>query len=186
MMTRDEGEQLLREHIDVESYLLPHSLESEAVMRAVARHLDRDVEKWGLTGLLHDIDFTQTAETPERHGLMAEEILRGHDLPEEVIRAIKAHNGEHNGTPITEEIHYALRCSETITGLISAAALVQPDKKLASVKPKSVKKKFKDKAFARRVNRDTVRECENFGLELSEFMELSLMAMQEIAPKVGL
>ena len=92
----------------------------------------------------------------------------------------------HNGTPITTTFHHALRCGETVTGLVSAAALVQPDKKLASVKPKSVRKKFKDKAFARRVDRDIIRECEKLDLELSAFLELSLRAMQEIAGEIGL
>lgn len=185
-MNRDEGEKLLRSKIDEESYLLPHSLESEAVMRALAARLGEDVDKWGLAGLLHDIDFPQTSETPEKHGLIAREMLENYDIPNDIIDAIRAHNGENNGTPITEPFHHALRCAETITGLISAAALVQPNKKLSSVKPKSVKKKFKDKAFARKVNRETVRECEKLGLELGDFIELSLHAMQGIAPKVGL
>jgi putative nucleotidyltransferase with HDIG domain len=186
MMNRDEGEHLLKQHIDTESYLLPHSLETEAVMKALAEKLGKDPDLWGLVGLLHDIDFSRTEEEPERHGLVAADILADHDVPDEVIEAIKAHNGENNGTPIESVFHHALRCSETITGLISAAALVQPTKKLASVKPKSVKKKFKDKAFARKVNRDTIRECKQVGVELPEFIEIALRAMQGIAPRVGL
>jgi hypothetical protein len=186
MIDRDRAEELLKQHIDTESYLLPHSLEAEAVMRGLARKLGRNEELWGLTGLLHDIDFRQTADTPKRHGLVAPTLLAKEDVPAEAIAAIRAHNGEHNGTPIETELDHALRCAETITGLISAAALVQPTKKLASVKPKSVRKKFKDKAFARKVNRQTIRECEKLGLELNEFIEIALRSMQEIAPRVGL
>ncbi len=166
--------------------LMAHSLASEAVLRALARRLGEDEDLWGITGLLHDIDFPQTRDDPKRHGLLARGMLEGEDLPEEAIGAIEAHNGDHNGTAITDRFHYALRCGETVTGLVSAAALVQPDKKLASVKPKSVRKKFKDKAFARRVDRDIIRECDKIGLELSEFLELSLRAMQDIAPQLGL
>ena len=185
MIARDDALHLLKEHVKEES-LLQHSIETEAVMRALARQLGRDEDLWGITGLLHDIDFAQTKDDAERHGLLARSILEAADLPEEAVRAIEAHNGEHNGTPIEGEFHHALRCGETITGLVSAAALVQPDKKLASVKPKSVRKKFKDKAFARRVNREVIRECEQIGLELPAFIELSLRAMQDIADQVGL
>ena len=185
MISRDDALALLKEHLKEETHIF-HSLESEAVMRALARRLSEDEEAWGLAGLLHDVDFGQTGDAPERHGLVARDILEPHDVPEEVVDAIMAHNGDNNGTPIHKPFHHALRCAETITGLVSAAALVQPDKKLASVKPKSVRKKYKDKAFARKVNRETIRECEELGLELPEFIELAVRAMQEIGPRVGL
>ena len=185
MMDRKRALELLDEYVRDES-LRAHCLATEAVMRALARRLGQDEDLWGLTGLLHDLDFPQTKEEPSRHGLETRRLLAGEDFPEEAIRAIEAHNGEENGTPITEPFHHALRCGETVTGLVSAAALVQPDKKLASVKVKSLKKKFKDKAFARRVSREVIRECEKLGLELPEFFRLALEAMQGIAGELGL
>ncbi len=185
MISRTRALELLEEHVADEA-LRAHSLATEAVLRALARRLGANEDLWGITGLLHDIDFPQTRDEPTRHGLLARRLLEGEDLPEEALRAIEAHNGEENGTPVTEPFHYALRCGETVTGLVSAAALVQPDKKLSSVKVKSLKKKFKDKAFARRVDRNIIRECEALGLELPEFLALALEAMQGIAPELGL
>jgi hypothetical protein len=185
MLSRDQALDLLRQHLRDEAHVF-HSIESEAVMRALARRLAQNEDEWGLAGLLHDIDFSSTAETPAEHGLRAQELLAGLGLPDAVLRAIAAHNGEHNGTPMTEPFHHALRCAETVTGLISAAAMVQPDRKLASVQAGSVRRKFKDKAFARKVDRNTIRECEKLGLELGEFIELALGAMQGIASEVGL
>jgi len=172
MLNRDAALALIRLHLRDEAHVF-HSIESEAVMRALAGRLGQNEDEWGLAGLLHDIDFSLTSETPERHGLLAQELLAGHGLPDPVLLAIAAHNGEHNGTPMTEPFHHALRCAETVTGLISAAAMVQPDRKLASVQASSVRRKFKDKAFARKVDRSTIRECETLGLELGELIELA-------------
>jgi putative nucleotidyltransferase with HDIG domain len=185
MLPRDQAFALLRQHLSDEA-LVFHSIESEAVMRALARRLGQDEERWGLAGLLHDVDFALTAGTPERHGLSAAALLAAEDVPAAVIEAIEAHNGERNGTAITAPFHHALRCAETVTGLISAAALVQPDRKLASVQPSSVRRKLKDKAFARKVSRDTIRECEKLGLEVGEFIALAVEAMQRVASEVGL
>ena len=184
-MNRDEALALLREHVHNEN-LIKHCLASEAIMRALARKLGRDEEQWGIAGLVHDVDFEQTADAPDKHGLVGAGILEEHGLSPEIIDAVKAHNAEGLGLERTKEFHHALACAETITGLIVATALVYPDKKLASVKASSIKKRMKKKDFARNVNRGIIMECEQIGLTLDEFAQLSLEAMQGIADDLGL
>ncbi len=167
-------------------WLVKHCLASEAVIRAMARRLGRDEELWGLVGLLHDLDFDKTKERPTEHGLRTTEWLAESGLPTEALQSIRAHNAESLGLQRESELDFALSCSESITGLIVAAALVRPDKKLAGVKPKSIRKRIKEKAFARAVNRDQIRECEKAGVPLDEFIELSLEAMKGISDDIGL
>lgn len=182
MLTRDEAFALLTEKVD-EPQQISHAIETEAVMRALAAKLERDQELWGITGLLHDLDYGTTKDNPARHGLDAAELLDG-KLPQEAVFAIKAHN-EVNGTTPASEFDFALRCGETVTGLIHTNALVRPTR-MEGMKPKSLKKKMKDKAFAAAVNRDIIRECEKIGLELGEFFQLSIKAISGVAGEVGL
>ncbi len=184
-MNRDEALQLVKDYIKNEK-MIAHCLASEAVMRALAEHLGEDIEKWGLAGLLHDLDAETTDYDMKRHGLETEKILREKGLDEESIEAIKLHNEDaDHGQQRSTKFHHALAAGETITGLIFATALVYPDKKLESVKPKSITKRMKEKAFAASVNRDTVCECEKLGLSVNEFAELALNAMKKIAPQIG-
>ena len=166
--------------------LIKHSLATEAIMRSLARHLDKDEELWGITGLLHDIDLEETRDDQSRHALLGAEILRGEDFPKEGIQAVIAHNGEVLGVERKSALDFALASAETLTGLIIATALIYPDKKLASVKAKSVKKRMKEKRFAQNVNREIIKECENIDLELGEFIGIGLESMQQIAPELGL
>jgi len=184
-MNRNEAESLLKKYIKNDK-LLYHSYASEAVMRAVARELGRDEEKWGLAGLLHDIDSEITNADPKKHGLVAEDLLGDEGIEEDIIDAIIMHNEEATGLERTTEFQHALAASETISGLIYATALVYPDKKIKDVKPKSVTKRMKQAAFAASVNRDTIMECERIGISLSDFAKLSLEAMKEVAEKIGL
>ena len=184
-MTRDEAEALLKRHVKNER-MLDHSYASEAVLRALARRLGRDEEKWGLAGLLHDIDIEAVGGDLARHGSEAERILAQEGLDPEIVDAVKMHNERVCGKPRQTEFQHALAAGETVTGLIVATALVYPDKRIAGVKIKSVTKRMKEKAFAASVNRDTIRECEKIGLSLDEFVEISLGAMQGIANRLGL
>ena len=161
-----------------------HALESEAVLRALADRLGEVAELWGMTGLLHDLDFMTTHDAPERHGVLGAEMLAG-KLPEEALAAIRAHNGELNGNPPRSRLDFALRCGESVTGLVSANALVRPTG-LVGMAPKSLKKKMKERAFAANVNRDIIRECEKIGLELGEFFALAIAAIAPLADQVGL
>ncbi len=184
-MDRDYAEKLLRRYVRNEKMLF-HCFASEAVMRALARKLGRDEEKWGLAGLLHDIDTEITNADPKKHGLVAYELLKDEGLEEEIIDAIKMHNEEATGLKRETEFQHALSAGETITGLIYATALVYPDKKIKDVKPKSVTKRMKQRAFAASVSRENIMECEEIGIHLNEFVEISLYAMKEVADKIGL
>lgn len=184
MISRDEAMELLKSK-NSEANLINHALESEVVMRGLAQKLGQDEELWSLTGLLHDLDYATTSEDHARHGLDTVEILEG-KLPVEALNAIKRHACEMNGSeePSTQ-FDFALRCGETVTGLVHAGALVRPTK-IDGMKTKSLKKKMKDKAFAASVNRDCIRECENIGIELGEFLQIAIDSIKEIAPEVGL
>jgi putative nucleotidyltransferase with HDIG domain len=184
-MDRQQALDLLHEHVDADN-LLKHCLATEAVMRALAERLDEPVDLWGLAGLLHDLDYEETAEHPSEHGLRTAAILAESDLPPDVITAIKAHNAEALGVARSLKMDFALSCAESITGLVVATALVYPDKRLASVKPKSIVKRMKQKDFPRRVNRDQIRLCEEIGVPLADFAELSLRAMQGISEELEL
>ncbi len=177
MISRDEALVLLAEH-GVQGSLLQHSLASEAVMKALAEHFGEDAELWGLTGLLHDVDYPATEQTPERHGRDGAALLAG-KLPDEACAAIEAHNGEYTGRQPQSRFDYALRCGETVTGIIAAAALLRPTG-YDGMEPKSIKKKMKDKAFAASVNRETIRECTQAGLELDVFLALAIRAMSAL------
>ena len=176
MISRDEALALLAEN-HVQAGLLQHSIASEAVMRALAREFGEDEELWGLTGLLHDVDYPATMQEPQRHGLAAGELLAGR-LPEEALTAIRAHNGEMTGVMPQSRLDHALRCAETVTGLVSAAALMRPTG-YEGMESKSIKKKMKDKAFAASVCRDNIRQCEQAGLPLDAFLALSIAAMRD-------
>ena len=184
-MTREEALRLLGQYIRNER-MIAHSLASEAVMRALARRLGRDEERWGLAGLLHDLDVELCNADLDVHGLESERILREKGLYADIIDAIRMHNEKAAGSGRSTEFQHALAAGETITGLILAAAMVTPDRKLASVKAKSVLKRMKEKAFAASVNRENIRECERIGIPLEEFVELSLQAMGEIGDRLGL
>ncbi|MFH2105316.1 MAG: amino acid--tRNA ligase-related protein, partial [Parcubacteria group bacterium] len=185
-LTRDDAFALLKEHLKDEKNIL-HSRETEVIMRALAQKLGEDEELWGTSGLLHDLDWEETQDKPGEHGKVAAEILRTQKFPEVGVNAILAHNYEYNKIAERQtKLDYAVACAESITGLIFASALVHPDKKLANVKAKSIKKKMKDKSFAAKVSREMIKECEQLGLSLDEFIELSLKAMQEISDELGL
>jgi putative nucleotidyltransferase with HDIG domain len=184
-MTRDHAEALLKEYVAGDR-MLNHCYAAEAVMRALARRLGEDEEKWAMAGLLHDIDIEVTDADLTRHGLEAQKILAENGVDPEIIDAIVMHNEIVSGRKRNTRFQHALAAGETITGLIVATTLVYPEKKLASVKTKSVVKRMKEKAFAASVNRDIIMECEQIGIPLNEFAELSLTAMREISDTLGL
>ena len=179
-MERPQALSLLREYIKNEK-MIDHCLASEAVLRAMAERLSEDREKWGLAGLLHDLDVEMTAHDMTIHAMETVRILREKGIDEEILEAIMLHNeyASHN-TPRSKVFHFALAAGETITGLITATALVYPDKNVNSVKPKSIIKRMKQKAFAASVKRENIMECEKAGIPLDEFVALSLQAMQEL------
>jgi len=184
-ITREQALALVRERI-ANANLVKHCLATEAVMRALAHKFGEDEEEWGLAGLLHDLDVEMTNADLKVHGLETEKLLRARGVSEAIVDAIKRHNPESCGLPRETRFHHALAAGETITGLIVATTLVYPDKKLASVKPSSVVKRMKEKAFAAAVNRDTIRECELIGMPLAEFAAFAVEAMKPISAELGL
>jgi putative nucleotidyltransferase with HDIG domain len=184
-MDFDQARALMESQISEET-LRKHCLASAAVCRALARRLEEDEELWAVTGLLHDLDFEQTKDNPSQHGVVAAEILEKEGLPAEAITAIKAHNAELTGVERTTPLDFALTAGETITGLVVATTLVYPDKKLASVKPKSVTKRMKEKAFARAVKRENILLCEKLDIPMPEFSALAVEAMRGISDELGL
>jgi len=184
MKTRDYYIDLLNRHIK-NPKMIAHCLASEAVLRALAKHFGENVDEWGFAGLLHDIDVEETNADPKRHALEGAEMLKSEGLSDEAIDAIRMHNEMATGLERTTKFQHALAAGETITGLIFATAMVYPDKKISSVKPKSVVKRMKEKAFAASVNRDTIMECEKIGIPISEFAELSIEALKPIEKELG-
>jgi putative nucleotidyltransferase with HDIG domain len=183
--TRERAIGLLRERVKSD-VLVKHCLATEAIMRALAERLGEDADRWGLTGLLHDLDFEQTKDAPNEHAKQAAAFLAGEGLDADMVQAIREHNAEALGIACESKMGIALSCGETVTGLIVATALVLPDKKLAGVKPSSVRKRMKKKDFARSVSREQICLCEQLGLELDDFLTLSVEAMQGIAGDLGL
>ncbi|MDL2267432.1 HDIG domain-containing protein [Desulfovibrio sp. OttesenSCG-928-G15] len=174
MITHEEALALI-EKLTPEPHMQQHAIASEQVMRALAEHFGENADLWGLTGLLHDVDYSTTKDCPEKHGLEALTILAG-KLPDEALYAIAAHNSECTGKEPASRLDYSLRAAETVTGLVKAAALMRPTG-MEGMEPKSLKKKMKDKAFAASVSREHIRECEKAGLGLDEFLALSIKAM---------
>ncbi len=169
-----------------------HLIESEIIMRAVAKRLGEDEEEWGIIGLLHDIDWDLTKEKPDEHCIKAAEILKREGASDFLIETIQSHAWGKWGVPhfANKErqtpLQHLLAASETLTGLIVACALVMPDKKLASVSLSSLEKKFRSPSFARNCRREIIAECELAGIPLNEFLSLSLNAMKANAERLGL
>lgn len=193
-MTRTEAYQLLTKYLKNKN-LIKHSLAAEATMRALYRHLTptneqnpNDEEKWGITGLLHDIDYevAQTKNQLNKHGMLLFE--NGEvKLPADIEHAIRAHNHTMTGTEPKSQMDWSITACDQLTGLITACALVKPDKKLASITTDSVQKKFGQKAFAAGADRNAILFCESkLNIPLKEFIEITLIAMQSISDKLGL
>jgi uncharacterized protein len=184
-LDHEQAIQLLNTYVKNEKMLF-HCLASEAVMRGIAGKLGRDEEKWGLAGLLHDLDVEVTNADPYVHGLQTEVLLKDYEVDPEILDAIRMHNEMASGKERTTEFQHALAAGETITGLIFATTYVYPDRKLSSVKPKSVVKRMKEKAFAASVKRENILECEKIGIPIDEFAAICINAMLPIADKLGL
>jgi putative nucleotidyltransferase with HDIG domain len=182
--TRDQAWQLLTEFTDNPS-LLKHALAVEVAMRAYAEHLGEEVESWGVVGLIHDFDYQQNP-TEDTHLHVGTRILRERGWPEEWVLAVASH-ADYMDVPRDTTMARALFAVDELTGFLTACALVRPDKAIAEVKVKSVKKKLKDKAFARGVNRDDVRRgAEELGVDLGEHIAFVRDAMAKIADQLEL
>jgi hypothetical protein len=183
MMDRSMALELLTSQVKTKN-LVKHCLACEAVLGALARRLDGDEASWRLAGLLHDLDYDQTVDSPDTHGRIGAEKLEASGLSADIVHAVLAHADK---APRESALDKALWCVDPLTGLIVAAALIRPEKKLAAIDAQFVLNRMKEKGFARGANREQIRACETeLGLPLAEFVEISVKAMQEISEDLGL
>ena len=164
--------------------MIRHMLATEAIMRTLAKKLGEDEEEWGITGLIHDIDVELVEGDMSSHSKLGADIAQELGANETMTHAILCHNEAH-GILRETKLDKALFCADPLSGLITAAALVRPDK-LSGLTTKSVMKRFREKSFAAGVNREQVAQCQEIGLELEEFIGLGIEAMQGIASELGL
>ena len=183
-MKREEALALVKKHVKNKN-LIKHMLAAEFVLEELAEHLGEDKEKWGLAGLLHDIDYDQTADDPKTHSLVGAKILEEHNVDPEIVYAVKVHNEVH-GLERKCRLDKALYSSDPLTGLIVAGALIHPDKKLNSIDTQFIVNRFGEKHFAKGANRDQIASCTEFGLSLEEFIDIGLKAMQSKHKELGL
>jgi len=183
-MNRPDALELVKEQVKNKN-LINHMLATEAVMRRLAEQLGEDPELWALTGLLHDVDYDQTVHAPEQHGLVGAQLLEDLGCPAALIQAVKAHN-DALGFAAETVMDKALYAVDPVTGLLVAAALIHPEKKLSAIDVDFVLNRFKEKSFARGANRRQIEGCCELGLTLEQFVGVSLTAMQNIAKEIGL
>ena len=183
MMDRDTAFNLLTSNVKTKN-LVKHCLACEAVLGALAKHFGEDEHTWRLAGLLHDVDYDQTANSPDEHARIGARILEQAGVDSGIVHAVLAHADK---APRESRLDKALWCIDPLTGLIVAAALIRPEKKLAAIDTQFVLNRMKEKSFARGANREQIRACEQeLGLTLEEFVGISLKAMQEISDELGL
>jgi len=184
-MQRQEAINLLEENLKNRN-LIKHCLAVEAAMIALARHFSEDGEQWALCGLLHDIDYEKTKDNPTEHSKIGAEMLREKGIDSEICDAVLTHNEIHGIEPQTL-MAKAVYCLDPLTGLIVAATLVLPTKKLNDLSAESVLKRFKEPAFARGANREIIKKCKTLlDTNLEEFVRITLQAMQSIVSELGL
>lgn len=181
-MDREKALELLKTHLTNKN-LIKHSLALEACMKGLARRFNEDEEKWGLAGLIHDLDYEKTQNEPKKHTLIACQILKEHGVDEEILRTIRCHAGIERPTT---KMEWGIYSADPLTGLIVAATLMHPTKKIKNVDTEFVLRRFKEKSFAKGADRNIIMECQNLGLSLREFVEICLKSMQEISNELGL
>lgn len=181
-LTREKAYQMVVEKIGVNN-LLKHILSVEVGMIRLAEHFGEDVNLWGMTGLLHDLDYNETKDDEPHHTYIAADWLKEYNLPGEMMHAIHAHPGH---IPCVSRLDWALYAVDPTTGFIVACALMHPDKKLASLDAEFLIKRFKEKRFAAGATRENMAACSNLGVELEQFLLLVLDGMKRITKELGL
>ncbi len=181
-MNREEAFKLVKEKVKNQN-LVKHMLACEAVLKKLAKHFREDEEKWGLAGLLHDLDYDLTYDKPEEHALITAQWLEELGVDPEIIKAVKAHGSK---APLDDLLSQVLYATDPTTGFLVACALMTPEKKMAGVDVSFALRRFKEKSFARGANREQMMSCQNFGMELEEFLKLSIEAMRDISEELSL
>jgi len=188
MLTREQALDIVKNHVKRRN-LFYHILAVEAIMRGLAAEIGDDEVIWSMSGLLHDVDFDETFDKPEIHAKRSIEILQEEvpgEIPEEILHSIKAHNFEHTGVEPETKLDNGLIAADAVSGLIVAATLVLPSKKLSDLEVESVGKRFKEKDFARSCNREKMMYCEKIGLTKERFFEIALESLKSISDEIGL
>ncbi len=181
-MNREDALALVRDHLHNKN-LVKHCLAVEACMRTLAIRFGQDAETWGMAGLLHDLDYELTEKSPDLHTQETMKILLDRGLSAEILHAIQAHAGK---VPCLNTMDWSIYAADPLTGLIIAAALMHPEKKLKAIDVEFVKRRYKEKHFARGARREEIEQCRNLNVELDEFIGLCLGAMQGIDADLGL
>ncbi|MBN1212994.1 MAG: HDIG domain-containing protein [candidate division Zixibacteria bacterium] len=181
-LTREQAHELVVEKIGINN-LLKHILAVEAGMRRLAEHFGEDVDYWGLTGLVHDLDYNETKNDEKRHTYITAEWLAQYNLPEEMLYAIHAHPGH---VPCKSRLDWALYTVDPTTGFIVACALMHPEKKLAVIDADFMLRRFKEKRFAAGASRENMAACSELGLELDQFLILVYEGMMTVTDQLGL
>ena len=181
-MTREQALELLQSHLHNKN-LVKHCLAVEACMRGLAGHFGQDPEPWALAGLLHDLDYEYTLDKPAEHTEKTAEMLAPLSVSGEIVHAIKAHNMR---VEPSSKMDLALLTIDPASGFIIACALMHPDRKLAALDLAFLKKRFKERSFAKGASREQMEGCSRLGMTLDEFLQLCLDAMKKISPELGL
>ena len=183
-MTGEEAYGLLKEYVEKES-LIKHCVAVQAAMEELARVLQGDEERWGVVGILHDIDYERY---PQEHAVKARELLEEKGVPEDIIRAVQSHAyGLCTDVEPLSDMEKAVYAADEMTGLVNACVLVRPSRSIMDLTVKSVKKKWKDKAFAAAINRDVIQDgADRLGMPLEELMAHTIEGMKKYADVLGL
>ncbi|MCK5083563.1 MAG: HDIG domain-containing protein [Candidatus Omnitrophica bacterium] len=181
-MNKEESLKLLKSKLKNEN-LIKHSLAVEACMKSMAKKFEQNVEMWGIAGLLHDLDYEDTKDDFSKHGFITAEILDGKGIDGRIIDAIKAHPGHMERKTLMAKALYSI---DPLTGLIVAAGLMHPEKKLEALSTEFILNRFKEKGFSRGANREQINTCQEFGLPLEDLITTYLNAMKEISDRLGL
>lgn len=182
MITREECIDLVKQHVKNRN-LVNHMIAVGAIMRGMAERFGEDPDLWEAVGILHDVDYETFGDDFSRHGAVSADMVQDL-LPEDAVNAVRRHNPLTGHEPETR-FDISLLVADGISGMIVANALVRPNK-LDGMKAKSIKKRMKDKSFARQVNRENIMRCEEIGLPFSEFTQIAVKAMQSVADEIGL
>ena len=182
-MTREEAISLVKKYVK-KGNLVKHMIATGRVMRHLADRFGGDKDKWEIAGILHDIDYEQTYNKPEKHGIVSVDILKKEGVDDkEILDAVLSHCGKKDRETIMEKCIYA---ADPVTGFIVACALMHPSKSLKGLDLRFLKRRFKEKRFAQGANREQMKSIEEVGISLDEFLSIALSAMQEISEELGL
>jgi putative nucleotidyltransferase with HDIG domain len=182
MITREEAFELVNLHVKNRN-LVNHMIAVSAIMRRMAEHFGEDAQLWVAVGMLHDVDYERTSDDFSRHGLVSAEMVKDL-LPEEGLQAIRAHNVL-TGVKAENKMDISLFAADALSGMIVAGALVRPTK-LQGMKAKSIRRRMKDKSFARRVSRENIMRCEEIGIPMNDFFTMGIEAMKTVIDEIEL